>query len=230
MTQLKSRVPQLRPDTAKSINVKKKNPLKQTPGHQAIHHPLLLPTCCVSVHWLCPGFCPFSENHPLCPPLPPPDPSPELCISSLSPHTSPLSCFCSAAHIPQVQAQQAVPSLLTSIRGSLLPPQGHTVHHQPACPFQLCPLFSSSEAPPIPPEPSLPGWGRHVALAPGSPQEQHQSPDWRSHAGPQRQLSGRGGSQSEEPRPPYPPLPLLAWRPTEEAMKSARRTQERSGK
>lgn len=124
----------------------------------------------------------------------------------------------------------SVPSLLTSIRGSLLPPRGHTIHHQPACPFQLCPSFSSSEAPPIPPEPSLPGWGRHVVLAPGSPQEQHQSPDWRSHAGPQRRLSGRGGSQSEEPRPPYPPLPLLAWRPSEEAMKTAQRTQECSGK
>ena len=39
-----------------------------------------------------------------------------------------------------------------------------------------------------------------------------------------------GGRRSEEPRPPYPPLPLLAWHPTEEAMKTARRTQERSGK
>ena len=144
--------------------LKKKNPLKQTPGHQAIHHLLLLPTCCVSVHWLCPGFCPFSENHPLCPPLPPPDPSPELCISSLSPHTSPLSCFCSAVHTPQVQAQQAVPSLLTSIRGSLLPPQGHTVHHQPACPFQLCPLFSSS--------PNVPLQGRQ-----GSPVRISDSPE-----------------------------------------------------
>lgn len=38
------------------------NTLKQAPGHQATHHFLLLPTCCLSVRWVCSGCCPFSEG------------------------------------------------------------------------------------------------------------------------------------------------------------------------